>query len=149
MKLLQNIPILGRLINEDKGQALVSTSVVLVSFLGVTGIAVDAGKGYYAFQMLKASTNAAALAGAAGMPDTTIATTYANDYGSKSAAYNNNGIMNTVTTNPTFECLTSVLDDFYAPCEDATGGSTGTTYNAIQVTQTAKVPTWIGPLFGI
>jgi len=149
MKLLQNIPILGRLINEDKGQALVFTSVVLVSFLGVTGIAVDAGKGYYAFQMLKASTNAAALAGAAGMPDTTIATTYANDYGSKSAAYNNNGIMNTVTTNPTFECLTSVLDDFYAPCEDATGGSTGTTYNAIQVTQTAKVPTWIGPLFGM
>src|SRR5579863_1462237 len=107
MKLLHKIPILGRLINEDKGQALVFTTLVMVAFLGVTGIAVDAGKGYYAFQMLKVSTNAAALAGAAGMPNTTNATTYANEYGSESAAYNTNGIMNTVTTTPSFECLTS------------------------------------------
>ena len=149
MKFLHNFPIIGRLIKEDKGQALVFTSLVMVAFLGVTGIAVDAGKGYYAFQMLKASTNAAALAGAAGMPDTTTATTYANDYGSKIAAYNTNGIMNTVTTTPSFECLTSVLNDFYAPCENVDGGSGGSVYNAVQVTQTAKVPTWIGPLFGM
>jgi Flp pilus assembly protein TadG len=149
MKLFKKIPILNRLIEEDKGQALVFTAIILTAWLGVTGIAVDAGKGYYAYDMLKASTNAAALAGAAGMPSTSTATTYADDYGSESAAYNNNGIMTNVNTAVSFECLTSVTDDFYAPCENSSGTGTGTTYNAVQVTQTAKVPTWIGPLFGM
>jgi len=146
---LNRISILSRLMKESKGQALVFTSLIMVAFLGVTGIAVDAGKGYYAFQMLKASTNAAALAGAAGMPNTDTATTYANEYGSKIAAYNTNGFMKNVVTTPTFECLTSVTTNFYAPCENASGGGSGTVYNAIQVTQTAQVPTWIGPLFGM
>jgi Flp pilus assembly protein TadG len=149
MKLINRIPILGRLIKEDKGQALVFTAVVLTAFVGVTGVTVDAGKGYYAFQMLKASTDAAALAGAAGMPNTTTATTYADDFGSETSAENANGVMNSVTESVGFECLTSVTDDFYAPCENAQGTGTGTVYNAIQVSQTAKVPTWIGPLFGM
>src|SRR5271157_5417451 len=129
MKLLKKIPILNRLIEEDKGQALVFTAVILTAWLGVTGVAVDAGKGYYAYDMLKASTNAAALAGAAGMPNTTTAATYAVDYGSESSAYNANGIMSSVNTNVSFECLTSVLTDFYAPCENASGTGTGTVYN--------------------
>jgi len=149
MKLMERIPVLGRLIREDKGQTLVFTALILVAFLGVTGICVDAGKGYYAFELLKASTNAAALAGAAGMPNTTVATTYANKYGAQIAALNANGVMNSVATNVSFECLTTVLNTFYAPCENSTGGATGTTYNAVQVNQTAKVPTWIGPLFGM
>lgn len=149
MKLLKRIPILNRLIEEDKGQALVFTAVILTAWLGVTGIAVDAGKGYYAYEMLNASTSAAALAGAAGMPNTTTATTYADDYGSETSAYNSNGVMNTVNTTVSFECLSSVATDFYAPCENASGSGTGTVYNAVQVSQTAKVPTWIGPLFGM
>jgi Flp pilus assembly protein TadG len=136
-------------VKEDKGQALVFTAVVLTAFMGVTGVAVDAGKGYYAWELLKSSTDAAALAGAAGMPNTTTATTYADDYGSKTSAWNANGIMNTVNETITFECLTTVTNTFYAPCENATGGGNGTTYNAVQVNQTAKVPTWIGPLFGM
>jgi Flp pilus assembly protein TadG len=149
MKKFKKIPVLGRFVREDMGQTLVFTAMILTGFLGVTGVAVDAGKGYYAFQMLRASTNAAALAGAAGMPNTTTATTYADNYGSKTAAFNTNGVMNSVTTSVSFECLTSVTTDFDANCENSTGGSTGTTYNAVQVQQTAKVPTWIGPLFGM
>jgi Flp pilus assembly protein TadG len=149
MKILKKIPILNRLIEEDKGQALVFTAVILTAWLGVTGVAVDAGKGYYAYDLLNASTKAAALASAAGMPDTAAATTYADDYGSEASAYNNNGIMSNVNTNVSFECLTSVTTDFYAACENSTGGGSGTTYNAVQVSQTAKVPTWIGPLFGM
>jgi Flp pilus assembly protein TadG len=149
VKNFRKIPVLGRFVREDVGQTLVFTALILTAFLGVTGIAVDAGKGYYAFNMLRASTDAAALAGAAGMPNTTTATTYADNYGSKVSAFNANGVMTSVTTAVSFECLTSVTNDFDADCENATGGSTGTTYNAVQVTQTAKVPTWIGPLFGM
>jgi Flp pilus assembly protein TadG len=146
---LNNFPILGRLIREDKGQALVFTAVVLTSFLGLTGIAVDAGKGYYAYELLKASTNAAALAGAAGMPSQTTATTWADNYGSQTAAWNANGIMNTVVTSVAFNCSTTITTDFNTPCVNSSGGGTGSTANEIQVTQTAKVPTWIGPLFGM
>jgi Flp pilus assembly protein TadG len=149
MKFTDRIPVLSRLMKEDKGQALVFTAVVLTAFMGVTGIAVDAGKGYYAWELLKSSTDAAALAGAAGMPNTTTAGTYANAYGSKNAAWNANGIMNTVVETVSFKCLTTVTNTFYAPCENSTGGGSGTTYNAVQVNQTAKVPTWIGPLFGM
>jgi Flp pilus assembly protein TadG len=149
MKLLNRIPILNRLINEDKGQALVFTSVILIGFMGLTGIAVDAGKGYYAYDLLRASTNAAALAGAAGLPNTSTATTYADNFGSEGTAYNSNGIMSNVNTAVSFECLTSVATNFYAMCEDSSGNGSSSGYNAIQVTQTAQVPTWIGPLFGM
>ncbi|MGD0913256.1 MAG: hypothetical protein ABR928_15300 [Terracidiphilus sp.] len=148
MKLISKIPILGRLIQEDKGQALVFTAVVLTAFIGVTGIAVDAGKGYYAFELLKASTNAAALAGAAGLPNTTTATTYADDYGSEISAQNANGVMNTVTTVPTFSCNTTVTSQLNISCLP-NPGTTGTGNNTITVKQTAVVPTWIGPLFGM
>ena len=150
MKFIDRIPILGRLIREDKGQALVFTIMSLTALLGVTGIAVDAGKGYYAFQMLKASTNAAVLAGAAGMPSQTTATTLADNYGSQTAAYNSNGIMTHVVTNPpVFNCNTTVTTNFGVECENSAGGSTGSTANTITVTQTAQVSTWIGPLFGV
>jgi len=150
MKLIYKIPILGRLVMEDKGQALVFTALVLTTFMGVTGVAVDAGKGYYAYQMLKASTNAAALAGAAGLPTQGTAQTYAQNYGSATAAYNANGVMNNVQTNVAFGCNTTVATDFYAPCVNSSGtGNGGSLVNELQVTQTAQVPTWIGPLFGM
>jgi hypothetical protein len=158
MKLIQRIPILGRLIKEDKGQALVFTAVILSTWLGVTGIAVDAGKGYYAYELLQASTNAAVLAGAAGMPNTTTATTYADDYGSKTSMENANGILTNVKTNVSFGCSSKVSTDFFVDCEDAAGDTStsssppsgiGGYNNTMQVNQTASVSTWIGPYFGV
>ncbi len=159
MKLIERIPVLGRLIKEDKGQALVFTAVVLSAWLGVTGIAVDAGKGYYAYELLQASTNAAVLAGAAGLPSTTTATTYADDYSSETSMKNANGILGTVAA-PTvsFGCSSKVSTDFLIDCEDAAGDTStssspasgvGGYNNTMQVQQTASVPTWIGPLFGV
>ncbi|HTW77988.1 MAG TPA: hypothetical protein VME23_00460 [Terracidiphilus sp.] len=152
MKLIYKIPVLGRLVREDKGQALVFTALVLTTFMGVTGVAVDAGKGYYAYQMLNASTNAAALAGAAGLPIQGTAQTYAQNYGSATTynGYNVNGVMSNVQTSVVFGCNTTVATDFYAPCENSSStGNGGSLVNEIQVTQTAQVPTWIGPLFGM
>jgi Flp pilus assembly protein TadG len=155
MKFSDKIPVLGRLARENKGQALVFTALILTAWLGVTGVAVDAGKGYYAYDMLNASTKAAALAGAAGLPDTTTAGTYAKEFGSESQSssqpngYNINGMMNNVTIAVTPVCLTSATTLFYAACEDSSGVGSSSGNNAIRVTQTAKVPTWIGPLFGM
>jgi len=154
MSFLKKIPILGRLIQQDAGQALVFTAVILTAFTGVTGLAVDAGKGYYAYELLKDSTNAAALAGAGALPDTTAATTYAKDYGSMaaqgstSAALNNNSVMSNVVTTPSFGCWSAVTTNLNTACQPPPGGA-GAGNNAIQVTQTAKVSTWIGPLFGM
>ncbi len=149
MNIIHRIPILGRLIQEDKGQALVFTAMILTAFLGVTGLTVDAGKGYYCFELLQASTNAAALAGAAGMPNTTTATTYAKAYGSKTGAFNANGMLSNVVTNVTFGCSATVTNDFSAPCENSAGQGVGLIYNTIQVSQTGATSTWIGALFGI
>jgi Flp pilus assembly protein TadG len=149
MNVLGKFPILSRFVREDRGQTLAFTAAIITAFVGVTGLAVDAGKGYWAYQMLKAGTDAAALAGAAGMPNTTTATTYATNYGSKTSERNAVGVMNSVVETITFGCSATVTSDFSTPCENATGGYSGTTYNTIQVNQTAKVPTWIGPLFGM
>ncbi len=146
MKLLHKIPVLGRLIEEDKGQALVFTAVILTAFIGVTGVAIDAGKGYYAYELLKESTNAAALAGAGALPDTGLATTYADDYGSKD--FNSNGMMTNVVTTPTFGCWSNVTTYLNTACQPSPG-TTGTGNNVMQVTQTAQVSTWVGPLFGM
>ena len=148
MKLLKRIPVLGRLIEEDKGQALVFTAVILTAFLGVMGIGVDAGKGFYAFELLKASTNAAALAGAAGLPNTSTANTYAQNYGSKVSELNANGVLSSVTTSVSWQCTGAVTTNLDIGCLPDPSG-TGTSNNVIVVQQTAKVPTWIGPLFGM
>jgi Flp pilus assembly protein TadG len=148
MKLLNKIPVLGRLIEEDKGQALVFTAVILTALVGVMGVGVDAGKGYYAFELLKASTSAAALAGAAGLPNTATASSYAQKYGSEISKLNSNGILTSVNTTVTWQCANTVITNMDIGCLPDPSG-TGTSNNVLVVQQTAKVPTWIGPLFGM
>ncbi len=148
MKLIDRIPVLGRLIKEDKGQALVFTAVVLTAFMGVTGIAVDAGKGYYAYDLLKASTNAAALAGAAGLPNTTTAKANALAYGSETSKYNANGILTGVNTSVSFSCSSEATTELGVGCLP-TPGTTGTGNNVIVVSQTGQSNNLIGPLFGM
>jgi Flp pilus assembly protein TadG len=140
--------ILSGLVNEESGQTLVFTALILVSFLGLSGMALDAGHGYYAYQRLKAATNAATLAGAAGMPDTSIASSNVAAYSSSTGKYNSLGsIMSNVVATPTFSCSSTVSTTFNVPCTTASGGSGG--YNSISVCQTAAVKTWFGQFFGV
>jgi Flp pilus assembly protein TadG len=60
---------------EERGQALPVIIFGLTAFLGFAGISIEVGHGYYAAQMLQASTNSAALAGAAALPNQTTAAT--------------------------------------------------------------------------
>ncbi|MGA7342020.1 MAG: Tad domain-containing protein [Terracidiphilus sp.] len=134
--------------NEESGQTLAFTAVILVSFLGLCGMAVDAGHGYYAFERLKTSTNAATLAGAAGMPNTTTATANVKTFSSAAGEQNALGsMMSGVVATPTFSCSSTVTSKLHVACQTASGGSGG--YNAISVCQTATVNTWFGALFGI
>jgi Flp pilus assembly protein TadG len=147
MKLKRN-SILNKFIRQTDGQTLAFTAVILTSFLGLSGIALDAGHGYYAYQRLSAATNSAALAGAAGMPNTTTAAANVTAYSSATGSSNFLGsIMTNVVATPTFSCSTTVTTKLSVPCETASGASGG--YNSITVKQTATVPTWFGQFFGM
>jgi Flp pilus assembly protein TadG len=139
---------LSRLFREQGGQTLPLTAVLLVSLMGLSGMAVDAGHGYYAYERLKVATNAATLAGAAGMPDTSTATSNVNTYSSAVGDKNYLGsLMSNVNTSITFSCSSTVSSKLGVACETSGGGSGG--FNAISVKQTATVQTWFGALFGI
>jgi hypothetical protein len=141
--------IVRKLLKEELGQTLPFTAVILVSLMGLSGMAVDAGHGYYAYERLKVATNAATLAGAAGMPNTTTAQSNVTTYSSAVATDKNflGTIMSNVVTTTTFSCSSTVSSKLGVGCETAGGGTGG--YNALTVKQTAKVNTWFGALFGI
>ncbi|HZP07575.1 MAG TPA: pilus assembly protein TadG-related protein [Terracidiphilus sp.] len=139
---------LKRLIRYERGQTLVFSALIMVPMLGMSGIALDAGHGYYAYQRLKVATNAAALAGAAGMPDTSVAAANVAAYSSAAGQKNALGtLMTDVVATPTYSCLNTVSTKLNVACASKTG--TGTPYNAIAVTQTATVRTWFGQFFGV
>jgi Flp pilus assembly protein TadG len=97
MKLLKGSSIC-KFLMEDRGQALPVIMFGLPAFLGFAGISIEVGHGYYAVEMLRASTNAAALAGATAMPNQANATTYASNYSSIETDKNANGILSVQPT---------------------------------------------------
>lgn len=136
---------LGRLWKGDRGQALVILTVGMTAFIGLAGVSVESGHAYYAYQELVASTNAATLAGAQVMPNTTQATTNVNTYSSISGGLNATPLLTNVSVTPTFVC-SSTVTGMGIGCETSTGASGGS--NALKVTQTAKVPSWFAGMFG-
>jgi len=144
---LNRISLAHRLVKEECGQTLVFVALTLVAFLGLAGMSMDAGHGFYAYELLKSSTNAAVLAGAAGLPNTTTAANNVATYSSTASDKNAYGILQNVTATPTFLCLNTVTTKLSVPCQTASGGSGG--YNSLKVTQTAEVNTWIGQFFGV
>jgi Flp pilus assembly protein TadG len=136
-----------RLVHREHGQAAVIFAFSIVAFLGLAGVSVEAGHGYYAYEKLVASTNAAALAGAQGMPNTTTASANVTAYSSAAGSKNALPMLQNVQVNTTFLCLNTVTSTLKTACETSTGGSGG--YNALQVKQTAQVPSWFAGMFGI
>jgi hypothetical protein len=147
------------LLREDGGQVLPFAAAALTCLLGMASIALDVGRVMYASRELQATTDATALAGAedmlgsgatvssvigasgtfystVGTPSTTI-----QKYSAITNGLNQRVSLQTVTVAATPKCLNSLLA-LGQPC-------TGTMpYNAIQVTQTAQVPTIIAGMFG-
>jgi Flp pilus assembly protein TadG len=138
--------LVSRLLKDEVGQALPILTFGIMSLIGLVGISTEVGHGYYALEVLQASTNSAALAGAQGLPNTTTATANVAEYSAQTSDANTSGILQNVTATPTFLCLTTI-STLGTPCRNANGAGGG--YNSIKVVQTARTPLWIGNVFGL
>ena len=142
---------LRRALLDESGQVLPMMGVMMISLLGMAALVVDVGDVYLSYNELVVSTNAAALAGVEGLPNNTTgnnqAVTAATLYSSQSGNKNANSNLNVTSATYTLGCVSTGVGASI-PCV-ATGTSTGaSTANAIQVTQTAKVPLYFAKVFG-
>ena len=117
----------------EDGQSLIIVVLFLAVAIGVCAVALDIGHAYLAQRRLQASVDAAALAGAQGLPDLGSANTLAGQYGNGGANTPSgvDGVKMTVTT----RCLKSS-----PKCVPA---------NAVAVTETGSVKTLFAGIFGI
>lgn len=140
------IRLLRRAACDQSGQALVLMSFMLLGFIGLVGFVVDVGDVYYSYQELQASTNAAAMAGAAGLSTSgSQALSNAAAYSSQSGDKNQFGNLNITGYNAQLGCVTAAVGAS-VPC--VTTGSGTQTANAIQVSQTATVRTYFMAVLG-
>jgi Flp pilus assembly protein TadG len=135
-----------RFLKDQSGQTGIMAVVAISAIVGLAGVSVETGHVYYAYQQLVNSTKAAALAGAAAMPNTTNAATNVTLYSSQTGELNATNLLQSVKATPTDLCLTTVTNSLNVPCSTSTGATGG--YNAIGVTQTATIPLWFGGLVG-
>lgn len=135
-----------QLLKNAEGSTLVLAALWMTAFIGLAGIAVESGHGYYAYQQLKASTNAAVLAAAEVLPDTVTAASDVTAYSSMSGQKNASPLLTNVSATPTFLCVSNSYTTNLG-CALANNGSGS--YNAVQVKQTADVPSWFAGLFGV
>lgn len=141
------ISLIRRMLKEEGAQAAVVAMLTTSTMMALGGASIETGHIYYAYQQLLASTNAAVLAGAQAMPNTTEAASNVTLYSSQSGQLNASPLLSSVTATPTFLCLNTVLNSFNVPCQTSNGASGG--YNALTVKQTAKINLWFGGLIGV
>ena len=139
--------LMHRFVKGERGQAAVVVMIAASSMMALAAASVETGHVYYAYQRLVASTNAAALAGAAMMPNTTQASIYVTKYSAGSGDYNATPMLTNAVATPAFLCLNTVSNSLNVACQTSTGGAGG--YNALSVTQTATIPMWFGGLIGM
>lgn len=128
----------------QRGQALVLVMVLLVAFLGASALVVNLGALYYSYQELQAATQAAALAGAQYLPNSSGATVIAKatQYSAVTGGLNtHSNLLNVamVSGYPLLKCFTST----------GVSCSTPSGYNGIVVKQQATVPMYFAKVFGV
>ncbi len=145
---LNGATFLRRLLKDTSGQAMYIGVAALAAVIGLSSMAIDFSHGYFALQQLQASTNATALAGAYGLPNTTTAASNIASYSSGSKSLNYSTLLTNVTATPTFLCLNTLVKNDGLACVTATGSTSGS-FNAVRVIQTANANTWFGSMFGL
>jgi hypothetical protein len=148
---------LFRRLREESAQVLPMMALMMMGFLGMAAIVADVGDVYYKYNELVASTNAAALAAAQGLPSNSASVNQAqNNAGEFSAAptsltnaptagVNSNGLDITAYSF-SMGCLSTGVGAT-VPCLP-TAGTESKTANIVQVQQAAKVRTYFAALFG-
>jgi Flp pilus assembly protein TadG len=136
-----------RLTREESGQSMAVLGFGVFLLLGLAGISIEIGHGYYALELLQASTDSATLAAAEGLPSASAAQTNADLYTAMANQYNRSGILTNVNATVTPICSATVASTvpgvgYGTPCQGAGVGLP--LYNAVTVTQTAIISTWFG-----
>jgi Flp pilus assembly protein TadG len=91
-----------RSFEEERGQVLVMFVIFLVGLLAIAALVVDVGHIFQLRRHLQASADAAALAAAQDLPDTTAATAVANEYSGSAGGRNERSNLPPVTTAVSF-----------------------------------------------
>jgi Flp pilus assembly protein TadG len=133
-----------RAFGDERGQVLPIVAVSMLALLGMGGLAIDTGHVYSSFNELQAATNAAALAGAQSLPDTT-ATAAATKYSAVTGNLNAHANLPNVTMvsgYPQAICL-AALTSQSMPCVAPANA------NALVVKQQVAVKTYFAGLFGV
>ncbi len=141
------ISILRRLLKSQRGQTVLFVGWTAGAIILLAMASIETGHVYYAYQQLVASTNAAALAGAQAMPDTTTAATLVTTYSAQSGDLNANAMLTNASATTSFLCLNAISSTLNVACQTSSGATGG--YNAVRVTQTATIPLWFGGLIGM
>jgi Flp pilus assembly protein TadG len=130
-------------VRDQSGQTLVVMAVAIVALMGTGALSIDLGRAFLDLRALQASTNAAALAGAQSLPNSTatsVATSYSSVAGNLNA-YANMPTATMVSGYPKLECLTTLTNQGEACIAPANA-------NAIQVKQQMTMPTFFARVFG-
>jgi Flp pilus assembly protein TadG len=133
---------LNRLRKCQRGQMAVWVPLLIPVIFGMGGLVVDVGHAYVCYRELQASTDAAAMAGAEGLPGGAAAgESEATLYSSVSGNNNAYSSLNKPSA------ITGAAISFYPYCvKNVTGvmpcSSGGIVNNALRVTQTVTVPTY-------
>jgi hypothetical protein len=151
---------LRRLIKSEQGQSIVMVAISATAILTLAVSSAEVGHVYYAYRQLVSSTNEATLAGAQAMSDALLNTSSSGAYTAEVTAAvkqfssvtgqlnASNMLSNDQISTQTLFCSSTISKaPFYVECQTPPGSSTG--YNAITVTQTAKVNLWFGGLIGM
>jgi hypothetical protein len=131
-----------RAFKDERAQTLPFMLFLIALLAGAAGLCVDLGHAYACHRELQASTDAAALAGAAAMASPTATKSSVESavsaYSSVPGGLNfNPNLQETASSVSTsFECLGTIAAEGVSCSESPTGA------NAIQVVQTASVPTF-------
>lgn len=133
-------------LHDQRGQVLPWVALGFVGMLGMGGLTVDVGRAYVVHAQLQNYANAAVLA-AAGLvyntSSTNNATTEATTYSGSSGDENLNPSLGTVTTTVRTLCLNSLQP------AGTTCPSSSPPPNAVRVVEKTTVPTYFMKLFGV
>ncbi len=151
-----------RFLKNERGQAGVILIVAMSTTTAISGLSIESAHIYYAYRLLQASTNAAALAAATDMPDIGTSSTpvsgtsyYAlHQYSSESGKLNATNLLSNVSISGNFYCSSNTVGGSLnvgcqaPPTGEGSCSGSSSTCNAITATQTATLPLWFGGLVG-
>ena len=159
MRLLGGI-LLRKFLKDERGQSAAVLLVMISTVMGFAGLSIETGHVYYAYRLLQASTNAAALAAAYDMPDIgtssspSAGTSYYNlyEYSAESGEENASSMLTSVSISANFYCssnsTTLNVGCMTPPSGDGSCSGNSSGCNAVTATQTATIPLWFGGLVG-